>query len=112
RQVLLSRVRTLLRRRAVLAVVGVLALGGSALVFLPLFGAPGFELSLALSMLVIAALVGTRELGQQVFTSLSQGLAGPGIVAGLCVACLALIIDTLLKAAAARAVQRNGVAHD
>lgn len=67
---------------------------------------------MALSMLVIAALVGTRELGQQVFTSLSQGLAGPGIVAGLCVACLALIIDTLLKAAAARAVQRNGVAHD
>jgi tetratricopeptide (TPR) repeat protein len=52
RQVLLSRVRSLVRRRAVLTVVGVLALGGSALVFLPLFGVPGFELSLALSILV------------------------------------------------------------
>lgn len=66
---------------------------------------------MALSMLVIAALVGTRELGQNVFTALSQGMAGPGIVAGLCVACLALIIDTLLKAAAARAVQTQGDAH-
>ena len=66
---------------------------------------------MALSMLVIAALVGTRELGQEVFTALSQGLAGPGIVAGLCVACLALIIDTLLKAAAARATQRDGDSH-
>ena len=66
---------------------------------------------MALSMLVIAALVGTRELGQNVFTALSQGLAGPGIVAGLCVACLALIIDTLLKAAAARAMQTQGNDH-
>ncbi len=52
RQVLLSRVRSLVRRPAVLAVVGVLALGGSALVFLPLFGVPGFELALALSIAV------------------------------------------------------------
>ncbi len=66
---------------------------------------------MALSMLVIAALVGTRELGQEVFTSLSQGLAGPGIVGGLCVACLALIIDTLLKAAAARATQQDRSSH-
>lgn len=33
---------------------------------------------MALSMLVIAALVGTRELGQSVFTALSQGMAWPG----------------------------------
>jgi tetratricopeptide (TPR) repeat protein len=52
RQVLLSRVRALVRRPAVLTVVGVLALGGSALVFLPLFGVPGFELSLGLSIAV------------------------------------------------------------
>ncbi len=52
RQVLSSRVLTLVRRRAVLTVVGVLALGGSALVFLPLFGVPGFELGLALSIAV------------------------------------------------------------
>ena len=66
---------------------------------------------MALSMLVIAALVGTRELGQDVFTALSQGMAGPGIVAGLCVAALALIIDTILKAAAARATQSEGNSH-
>ena len=51
-QVLLSRVSTLLRRPTVLTLVGLLALGGSALVFLPLFGLPGFELSLALSIAV------------------------------------------------------------
>ncbi len=52
RQVLWSRASTLLRRPAVLTVVGLLALGGSALVFLPLFGLPGFELGLALSIAV------------------------------------------------------------
>ena len=52
RQVLSSRATALLRRPAVLAVVGLVALGGSALVFLPLFGLPGFELSLAISIAV------------------------------------------------------------
>lgn len=66
---------------------------------------------MALSMLVIAALVGTRELGQEVFTALSQGKAGPRIVAGLCVACVALIVGTLLKSGAARATLRQGQAH-
>ncbi len=66
---------------------------------------------MALSMLVIAALVGTRELGQDVYTSLAQGLTGPGIVAGLCVACIALIADALLKAAAARAARHEGGSH-
>lgn len=52
RQVLWSRVSTLLRRPTVLTLVGLLALGGSALIFLPLFGLPGFELALALSIAV------------------------------------------------------------
>ncbi|WP_224369299.1 hypothetical protein [Hyalangium versicolor] len=52
RQVLFTRATSLLRRPAVLLVVGLVALGGSALVFLPLFGLPGFELSLALSIAV------------------------------------------------------------
>lgn len=63
---------------------------------------------MALSMLVIAALVGTRELGQEVFTALSRGETGPGIVAGLCVACVALIADTLLKTSAAKAASQQG----
>ena len=49
RQVL-TRALGLLRRPAVLATVLLLAGGGSALVLVPLFGVPGFELSLALSI--------------------------------------------------------------
>ncbi|MEM6941173.1 MAG: ABC transporter permease subunit [Pseudomonadota bacterium] len=58
---------------------------------------------MAFSMLVIAALVGTKDLGQQVLIALNRSLVGQGIVAGLCVAALALIADALLKAAAKRA---------
>ena len=58
---------------------------------------------MAFSMLVIAALVGTQDLGQEVLIALNRSLVGEGIIAGLCVACLALIADGLLKAAAARA---------
>ncbi|WP_138471549.1 proline/glycine betaine ABC transporter permease [Poseidonocella sp. HB161398] len=66
---------------------------------------------MALSMLVIAALVGTRELGQDVFTALSRGETGPGIVAGLCVACIALSVDAILKSGASRAARHQGETH-
>jgi len=58
---------------------------------------------MAFSMLIIAALIGTKDLGQEVLIALNRSLVGEGIVAGLCVACLALIADALLKAGAARA---------
>ncbi len=48
-QVLL-RSRALLKRAGVLVVVALLALGGSALVFVPLFGVPGYELGEALAL--------------------------------------------------------------
>ena len=57
---------------------------------------------MAISMLVIAALVGTRDLGQEVYIALTQANTGAGIVAGLGIAAIALIADTLLKAWAAR----------
>ncbi|MFK7995964.1 MAG: ABC transporter permease [Granulosicoccus sp.] len=57
---------------------------------------------MAFSMLIIAALVGTKDLGQEVLIALNRSQVGEGITAGLCVACLALIADGLLKAAAAR----------
>ena len=66
---------------------------------------------MALSMLVIAALVGTRELGQEVYTALARGETGPGIVAGLCVAAVALVADALLKSGAMRAARHEGEAH-
>lgn len=58
---------------------------------------------MAFSMLIIAALVGTKDLGEKVLVALNNSIVGQGIVAGLCVAALALLADGLLKAGAARA---------
>ena len=65
---------------------------------------------LALSMLVITALVGTRELGQEVYIALTKADTGRGIVAGLCVAFIAIITDRLIHAGVARSRQRLGLA--
>lgn len=64
---------------------------------------------MAIAMLVITALVGTRDLGQQVFIALSQMKVGNGVVGGLAVAAIALTVDTLLRAAAKRAAERNNL---
>jgi glycine betaine/proline transport system permease protein len=65
---------------------------------------------LALSMLVITALVGTRELGQEVYIALTKADTGRGIVAGLCVAFIAIIADRLITAGARKARARLGLA--
>ena len=57
---------------------------------------------LALSMLVITALVGTRDLGQEVYIALTKADTGRGLVAGLAVAFIAMIADRLITAAAGR----------
>ncbi|GJL82160.1 MAG: ABC transporter permease [marine bacterium B5-7] len=67
---------------------------------------------LALSMLVITALVGTRDLGQQVYIALTKADTGRGIVAGLSVAFIAIIADRLIAAGSARVRQRLGIAAD
>ncbi len=64
---------------------------------------------LALSMLVITALVGTRDLGQQVYAALATADVGAGIIAGLSVAAIAIIADRLIAAGAARARARLGL---
>jgi glycine betaine/proline transport system permease protein len=51
---------------------------------------------MALSMLVITALVGTRELGQEVYIALTKADVGRGLVAGICVACIAMTADRLI----------------
>ncbi|MGL6209547.1 MAG: ABC transporter permease subunit, partial [Paracoccaceae bacterium] len=51
----------------------------------------------ALSMLVIAALVGTRDLGQQVYIALGKADPGLGIVAGLAIASVAIATDRILR---------------
>jgi glycine betaine/proline transport system permease protein len=53
---------------------------------------------LGLSMLVITALVGTRDLGQEVYIALTKADSGRGLVAGVCVACIAMISDRLISA--------------
>jgi glycine betaine/proline transport system permease protein len=65
---------------------------------------------LALSMLVITALVGTRDLGQEVYVALAKADVGRGLVAGLCVACIAIVADRLVAAGAARVKTRLGLA--
>ena len=56
----------------------------------------------ALSMLVITALVGTRDLGQEVYGALTKADTGRGLVAGLAVAFIAIIADRLISAGATR----------
>ncbi|WP_420413965.1 ABC transporter permease [Roseibium sp.] len=64
---------------------------------------------LALSMLVITALVGTRDLGQEVYIALTKADTGRGLVAGLAIAFIAIIADRILKASARGARVRFGL---
>ena len=64
---------------------------------------------LALSMLVITALVGTRDLGQEVYIALTKADTGRGLVAGLSVAFIAIIADRLISAGADRLRARLGL---
>jgi glycine betaine/proline transport system permease protein len=50
-----------------------------------------------LSMLVIAAMVGTTELGQQVYKALGKADAGLGLIAGLAISLVAMIADRIIR---------------
>ena len=65
---------------------------------------------LAISMLVITALVGTRDLGQEVYIALTKADVGHGVVAGLGVAMIAMIADRLMTASSRRMRRRLGLA--
>jgi glycine betaine/proline transport system permease protein len=52
----------------------------------------------ALSMLVIAAMVGTRDLGQLVYVALGKADAGLGLISGLSIALVAMIADRIIQA--------------
>lgn len=64
---------------------------------------------LAISMLVITALVGTRDLGQEVYIALTKANTGQGIVAGLAVAFIAIIADRIVTALAKSSQERLGL---
>ena len=57
---------------------------------------------MALSMIIICAMIGTRDLGQEVFKALAKADAGKGIVAGLCIAFIGIVADRLITAWAAQ----------
>ena len=50
----------------------------------------------ALFMVIIAAFIGTRDLGQEIFRALTFNDAGKGLVVGLCVAAIGLTADRLI----------------
>jgi len=51
----------------------------------------------AFSMVIIAAWVGTIDLGQAIFGSLSESDIGKGVTLGLCVSFMALLVDHLIN---------------
>jgi glycine betaine/proline transport system permease protein len=60
-------------------------------------------------MLVITALVGTRELGQEVYIALTKADVGRGLVAGTCVAAIAMTADRLIAPWAAARKRQLGI---
>lgn len=64
---------------------------------------------LALSMLVITALVGTRDLGQEVYIALTKADTGRGLVAGFAIAFIAIMADRVISASARAARVRYGL---
>ncbi len=65
---------------------------------------------LALSMIIICAMVGTRDLGQEIFKALSKADAGRGIVAGLVIAFIGIVADRLITAWVRRMREKRGLA--
>jgi glycine betaine/proline transport system permease protein len=64
---------------------------------------------MGLSMLVITALVGTRDLGQETLIALSKVDPGRGLTAGICVAFIAIAADRLINAWAQRRKKELGL---
>ena len=50
----------------------------------------------ALFMVIIAAFIGTKDLGQEIFRALTFNDAGKGLIVGLCVAAIGLTADRLI----------------
>jgi glycine betaine/proline transport system permease protein len=65
---------------------------------------------LGITMLVIAALVGTRDLGQMVFGSLTMANFGMGVIAGGSIALMAMVSDRIFQALSRRQAQKLGLA--
>jgi len=64
----------------------------------------------SLFMVVIAAFIGTKGLGQEIFRALTFSDAGKGLVLGLCIAFMGLIADGLIGGWAAKRKRELGIA--
>ena len=64
----------------------------------------------ALFMVIIAAFIGTKDLGQEIFRALTFNDAGKGLVLGLCVAFMGLTADKLITAWATKRKRLLGIA--
>ncbi len=64
----------------------------------------------ALFMVIIAAFIGTKDLGQEIFKSLTFADAGKGLVVGLCVAFMGLAVDRLVTEWATKRKRELGLA--
>lgn len=64
----------------------------------------------ALFMVIIAAFIGTKDIGQEIFRALTFNDAGKGLVLGLCVAFMGLTADQLITAWSTKRKQRLGLA--
>ncbi len=64
---------------------------------------------LGFTMLVIAALVGTRDLGQEVFGSMTSANFGAAVIAGGSIALMAMVCDRIFQALSARQAKRLGL---
>jgi glycine betaine/proline transport system permease protein len=58
---------------------------------------------------VIAALVGTRDLGQMVFGSMTMANFGMGVIAGGSIALMAMLSDRVFQALSAKQARRLGL---
>ena len=65
---------------------------------------------MGLAMLVITALIGTRDLGQEVNIGLGKADPGRALVAGFGIAFIAIIADRLIRAWAQRRKAQFGLA--
>jgi glycine betaine/proline transport system permease protein len=67
-------------------------------------------LMFAVAMDIIAAMIGTSDLGQEIFTALAKADPGRGVVAGLCTAFIGITADRIIGAWSRRVKERFGLA--
>lgn len=63
---------------------------------------------MALAMLVVTALIGTKDLGRETLNALAKVNPGQGLTAGLAVACLAVIANRLVGGLAEKRLRARG----